>query len=138
MPDQLIENLERIRPDDLLVVFRFELLGDLTGESSLVVFLFLEADRAGGHRPIHEVAHHGHNGGRVHSAAEEGAERYIAHQPYASGLAQAVAQDFAPLLLAALFDLAEGDVPVTHFANAVGRGHQIMAWENLARGTVYR
>ena len=62
MPHQFVHNLYGARLDDLFVVVGLELFRDPSCEMGLVVFFFIEANRACSYRTLHQAAHHRYDG----------------------------------------------------------------------------
>ena len=65
--------------------------GDLAGEFEFAVGRLRVAHRKGLHGCRNHALHEGGNGARIDAAAQEHAERNVAHQPHADGFFQALA-----------------------------------------------
>ena len=82
MPDQALDQVDRPRLDDELVVVGGVALRHQPPVRPLVEALaVLEADRERLHRPVELRRHDPDHGARVDPAAEEGAERHVGDQP---------------------------------------------------------
>src|SRR5688572_32245542 len=82
MINQRVEQIDRRRLDAKLGVAGAEALCGIARHRRLVECLItLEADAEGAHGLLQQAAHDANDDCRVETAAEEGAERHVAHQP---------------------------------------------------------
>ena len=107
------EPLDVHRVDDERVVLGSELARDAFGVRALVVRAgHAEADGEGLDRALGEARHQRHDAARVDAARQEGAERDVAQETAADGIAEQLAQGVHPALFRPVRSGLRGDVPV--------------------------
>jgi hypothetical protein len=130
MPDQTLDDLERLRTDDVLAVIGGEQRCNFPGVRQLVERLRLEADRRRHHGLVAALGHQADDGGRVDAAAQEGAERNFALQPQSHGIVQQLGH---PLRRSAGIGLlSERQIPVPVHLHAAGIGDERVSRQQLA------
>ena len=85
---RLSTTLERIGPDDELVVIGGEVLRQPPGRVELVKGRLVEANREGLDRPRRRPRHQPDDEARVHASGEERADRHVAHQVRLHGVGE--------------------------------------------------
>ena len=88
VPDQLGQNRQGVRLDDLLVVPRAEEGGRLAGVGRLVELLDGKADRERVDRLGRQLLHQARDDRRIDAAGEKRAQRHVAPHPQPHGLGQ--------------------------------------------------
>ena len=90
MRDEPVEDADRVRLDDELVVIRAEVVRDAPGVFQLVERRLVEPDGKRLHARAGGLRHQADNQARVDAAGQERAERNVAHQMRADGVGEHV------------------------------------------------
>ena len=121
IPGEVIDDLEGVRLEQELVVLGPEPLGHEPRVARLVVVRLREADRERLHRARVQPRHGRHDRARIDAAAQERAQRHVAHEVQADGFLDELAEPLHEVRLGPSVLGLEAWIPVPFGAHAPAR-----------------